>query len=40
MNDLDVSRSDWEQALAAGHSLALVVELGLLSADARQTILA
>lgn len=40
MNALDVSRNDWEQALAAGHSLALVVELGLLSADARQAILA
>ena len=40
MNALDISRSHWEQALAAGHSLAMVVELGLLSADARQAILA
>lgn len=40
MSELDVSRNDWEQALAAGHSLAMVVELGLLSADARQAILA
>lgn len=40
MNDLDVSRSDWELSLAAGHSLAMVVELGLLSADARQALLA
>ncbi|MGK4361863.1 DUF4123 domain-containing protein [Ectopseudomonas chengduensis] len=40
MNDLDVSRSDWESALAAGLSLTMVVELGLLSTDARQALLA
>lgn len=33
-------QSEWESALTAGHSLAMVVELGLLSADHRQALLA
>lgn len=35
MNEQNSVRSDWEAALAAGHTVAMVVELGLLSSDLR-----
>lgn len=38
MKGQDVSRSDWESGQAVGHSLAMVVELGLLSAETRQAL--
>ncbi|HWV10344.1 MAG TPA: DUF4123 domain-containing protein [Pseudomonas sp.] len=40
MNDQDVSRNDWESALAVGYNLAMVVELGLLPANTRQALIA
>jgi hypothetical protein len=38
MTEQDVTRNDWEAALAANQTLVMVVELGLLSLDARQSL--
>lgn len=36
MSPHDLARNDWEAALAAGHTLAMIVELGLLTSEQRQ----